>query len=1104
MLYKNSVWNLNGGLAMKSEEASRASEEKRISAELAAMIRLHKISTLSVTQGDIGIILCEIVDAAIDVAGADFGTIQLIDPASPALRIVAQRGFPQWWVDFWNKAPDAQGSCGMSLQRRERVIVENVEQSAIFAGAALEMQIKAGVRAVQSTPLVSRSGKLLGTFSTHYRKTHRPDEYKLRVLDLLARQAADIIEHVQAVAMLRESEERFRNVADGVPLMMWVSDPAGNARFINRAYMDFFGITLEDLKSRGWQSLIHPDDVAAYVAEVTACLRDRRFLHAEMRVKRRDGEWRWLESFGQPQFSSTGEFLGMAGSSPDITERKRTEETLRSVSAELRQTLHVAATGLNHCSRDLRYLSANPTYAQYLGLPLEQIIGKSIVEVIGTAALETIRPRIERVLRGEAVEYEDEVPYPSGKRWMRGAYTPDRDTSGNVVGWVASIIDITEHIKAEEALQEREQRLRLALEASGGGSWMRDVCTGRVDWDDRFRELYGFTAEEPASFEAWLGRVHEEDRRQALDLWDQILHTKTRDTFDTTFRIVRPDGTVLWIQSLGQVHRDGGGHVMRLNGLELDVTERRRAEEALQARRDEERDRTLQLLLETAPLGILSTDAGGVIVTANRALEKMFGWGLGELIGRSVDELVTPALRDRHAMHRDGYFGAPQPRLMGGGLQLEGWRKDGSTFPIEISLNHVGTADGGHAIAFVNDISARRRDEEALQRGHAELERRTLQLSRLASQLTLAEQHAREQLARTLHDGLQQLLFIAGITLDRALKGASKSDQAGLLQNARANINEAMEAARTLSVDLFPPVLHTGGLPAALDWLARRTREQYGLLVEVTTDPQANPEGIDVRILLFEAVRELLFNAIKHAHARRVDINLGLQPGDIIHLDVSDDGVGFDPAVTLHHKDQHQIGLGLFSIQERFALLGGHFYIQSAPGKGARFSLMLPRTGLPHPQTDGREASHATDWRESPVYDSANDTSKTLQILIADDHAVARAGLRELFSQRSPLRVVGEAANGVEAISLAMALQPDVIVMDVSMPQMNGIEATRQIHGTLPHIRIVGLSTYDDEDTERAMLEAGAEAYFTKNEGADRLLDHLLSLSVQAKGAGKN
>ena len=548
---------------------------------------------------------------------------------------------------------------------------------------------------------------------------------------------------------------------------------------------------------------------------------------------------------------------------------------------------------------------------------------------------------------------------------------------------------------------------------------------------------------------------------------------------------------------------DATGVATHLIGIVHDITELKQAELDLQDRQRQQ-ERTFRLLLETATQGILSVDAVGLIVMANATTERMFGWAPGELIGKSVEQLVPSALRDLHSAHRAAYFGSPQPRLMGGGLDLVGQRKDGTTFPIEISLNHVDTADGGHAIAFLTDISTRKQADEALRRSHAELERRTLQLGRLASQLTLAEQHVREELARTLHDGLQQSLFSVGIAIDQALRSTSHADQVGLLQRARAEINEAMEATRSLSVNLFPPVLHVGGLPAALAWLAKRTQEQYGVVVNVTADPQANPATSDVRILLFVSVRELLFNTVKHAHVARVDINLEVGPGETIHIHVSDEGVGFDPAVTLHHKNQQQTGLGLFSIQERLAFFGGHLDIQSAPGKGARFSLIMPRGDPPRPATDGAKASrHDAVWQERLIYDSADRTSKPLRILIADDHAVARAGIRGLFGERPLLQVVGEAANGVEAISQAMALQPDVIVMDVSMPQMNGIEATRKIHDALPYIQIVGLSTYNDEDTERSMREAGAEAYFTKNDGTDRLINYLLSVQTQAKRSAR-
>src|SRR5262249_16293827 len=167
---------------------------------------------------------------------------------------------------------------------------------------------------------------------------------------------------------------------------------------------------------------------------------------------------------------------------------------------------------------------------------------------------------------------EFRIVLPSGEvRWISAWGCGYYDENGRVVSIVGNNIDITERVQAKEALRQREQRLRLALNASRGGSWMLDVRTGRVDWDDRFRELYGFTAEEPASYEAWLSRVHEEDRRKVLDIADRFQATKTQDTFDYTFRIVLPDGTVSWIQSLGQADRDGEGRLIRLTGLELDI-----------------------------------------------------------------------------------------------------------------------------------------------------------------------------------------------------------------------------------------------------------------------------------------------------------------------------------------------------------------------------------------------------------------------------------------------------------------------------------------------------------------------------------------------------
>ncbi len=155
------------------------------------------------------------MDAAIEIAGADRGNIQLLAPDGSDLRIAAQRGFPRWWLDFWNRVSAGQGSCGTALERKQRVVVEDVEQSPVFAGTeALEVQRAAGIRAVISTPIVSRSGRMLGMISTHYHAPHRPEERTLQMLDVLARQTADIIERTQAdiadATIRRELEEANR------------------------------------------------------------------------------------------------------------------------------------------------------------------------------------------------------------------------------------------------------------------------------------------------------------------------------------------------------------------------------------------------------------------------------------------------------------------------------------------------------------------------------------------------------------------------------------------------------------------------------------------------------------------------------------------------------------------------------------------------------------------------------------------------------------------------------------------------------------------------------------------------------------------------------
>ena len=185
---------------------------ERLAHDLDAMRRLHRLSTRLVCSEDFAQALEETVEAAIAITRADMGNIQLLDPASRTLKIAAHRGHEKWWLDFFESVPKGKGAaCGAALQRGTRIIIDDVTKSPVFVGTpALEVQLRAGVRAVQSTPLVGSSGDLVGMISTHYRTPRRPDERDLRLLDVLARQTVDMIERQRAEEALRCANQQLR------------------------------------------------------------------------------------------------------------------------------------------------------------------------------------------------------------------------------------------------------------------------------------------------------------------------------------------------------------------------------------------------------------------------------------------------------------------------------------------------------------------------------------------------------------------------------------------------------------------------------------------------------------------------------------------------------------------------------------------------------------------------------------------------------------------------------------------------------------------------------------------------------------------------------
>jgi signal transduction histidine kinase len=232
--------------------------------------------------------------------------------------------------------------------------------------------------------------------------------------------------------------------------------------------------------------------------------------------------------------------------------------------------------------------------------------------------------------------------------------------------------------------------------------------------------------------------------------------------------------------------------------------------------------------------------------------------------------------------------------------------------------------------------------EQRVMERTAEAVDRAAKLRRLTAELSLAEDRERRRISEVLHEDVQQLLVSARLSLAvlGQANGASKRD--ALTRDISEVLERSFELIRSLTAELAPAVLYECGLAAALEWLATRTRKQHGIRVTVRADSSADPEGADVRVLLFRAVRELLLNSAKHAGGSAVEIAMGNDGPGKVRIIVCDEGAGFD-AAKLDGQGVGSGGLGLFSIRERVSSIGGDFRIESAPGRGTKVTLLAPR-----------------------------------------------------------------------------------------------------------------------------------------------------------------
>jgi PAS domain S-box-containing protein len=360
--------------------------------------------------------------------------------------------------------------------------------------------------------------------------------------------------------------------------------------------------------------------------------------------------------------------------------------------------------------------------------------------------------------------------------------------------------------------------------------------------------------------------------------------------------------------------------------MRKEIAERRRVDKALLE--SESRFRTI---IREAAMGIALIDKTGRVIEGNPALLTMLGYANEELRGMEFTQINHPEDADLSWINFQQLLTGKHEvcKVETRYIRKDGWIGWGRQC---ISLVRGTGGKPKFVIALFEDITERRESEEKI-RTYQE------QLQSLASELSFTEERERRRLAAVLHDHIAQLLVVAKGKFEQMQESALYRSAAKPMEEIRRLIEESIRYTRSLVLELSPPILYELGFEPAMEWLAEHMQQQYGLAVGVEDDNLPKPLDNEARVLLFRAVRELLFNVIKHAQADSAKVCMH-RNGDHLQVIVEDNGVGFAPDKLAASTGKIE-GFGLFSIRERLNYFGGTMEIESTPGKLTRVILTI-------------------------------------------------------------------------------------------------------------------------------------------------------------------
>ena len=1003
---------LNEKLEIEIIERKQAEEELRksksqLEGDLTDIKLFQSIGTEFLRQDDIQALYEKIVDVAMQMMHSQFASMQMLryeNDRNGELHLLAYRGFTQEAAEFWRiVGMDNKGStCGEALRTVRRIIISDVEKCDYMQGTAdLEMLRKNHIRACQTTPLLSQSGRLVGMISTHWNQPRQPTERELSIFDVLVRKAADLIEYKQAEEALRAREllqlEKFtvdRNreleearrqkidILESISDCFYALDKELCFIYVNKAAEEIWGLSRADLIGR------KIEDVFTNLIDIS--LPKFRQVLEEQVPQHYEAYSKVIQRWGDMNVYPTRD--GISVYYRDTTERKRAEETLR-VSEERQayllklsdilrslsdaKAIQGAATSLLAEHLKVSQSSYTDYSEDYLTIHSE-MTNDNTLSIKGTYKRSDLSEGIAILCSGRDVIYADvleysEVPEKLRALWIslniRANITVPIFKDGRLIAtfsvrhsspriWLPDEVELVhetaertwvaiQRVRAEEALRESEERFRALVTASSDV-----VYRMSPDWSE-MRQLHGrdFIPDTDSPNSTWIDKyIHPDDQPQVLKVINKSIQTK--NIFELEHRVRQVDGTLGWTFSRAVPMLDSSGNIVEWLGTASDITIRKQIEGAL--RESEERYRTLFNSIDEGfcIIKVIFDVAGKPMdyrfIETNSMFEKQTG--LHDVKGKLMWDMAPKHEKYWFKIYGKVALTREPVRFTNEAKELNRWY-DVYAFP-------TGESGSDQVAVLFNDITEHKRSElekEQLQKEKNEALENSIKMK---DEFLATITHEFKTPLTVINAALQAIENIYGSQVSEGIKKHLQRIRTNSFRQLRL-VNNLLDITRynaghiKINRKNMDIVFLTRTIVKSVDLYAKQKGVVLKFLTEIESKEMAIDEEKYERILL-----NLLSNAIKFTPKdKSIYVHISCKNRQAI-ITVKDEGVGIpktkqkliferfgqvDSSLT---RQAEGTGIGLSLVKTLVEEMNGTITVDSEVGIGSAFIVTLPITKL--------------------------------------------------------------------------------------------------------------------------------------------------------------